>query len=320
MKYLKIANLLEIPFITGFCFWQDIIKMEGKPGEIFNKNMENKVLIPDENFKFAHENAAHLYAVGQFVNVIVKKVHDIDIDVINTISDQSHYKVNMPNDNIYVTVVNICGLKGGSILGQIIKNTNINIPFILIDSQNGNDTINQSLEKIIKERNCKEKNCKSMYIKGMSDIKPIYKKTRILLIPSLVDETFCRVGYEGMMNEIPTLSTNNGNLKYLLDGYADFLDDDPYQWSNKINLVYDDISYLNQMKLRKKPIVIDDDKLKFVSVIQKYENNHVKNYLDEKNIGILCPWADQGLGIQCREYYELLEKIGYYISIFSNNS
>lgn len=38
----------------------------------------------------------------------------------------------------------------------------------------------------------------------------------------MVDETFCRVGYEGMINKIPILSTKNGNLKYLLEDYADF--------------------------------------------------------------------------------------------------
>ena len=317
MKYLRVANLLQIPFVTGFCFWQDIIKMQEKSGQIFNKDMENKQLIPDENFLLVHANCAHLYAVGQFVNVIVKKVHDIDIDVINTISDQSHYLVDTMEQNIYVTVINICGLKGGLILNQIIKNTNINIPFILIDSQNGHDTTNQTLEKLIKERNLQETGHRSMYIKGMSDIKPIYKKTKILLIPSLVDETFCRVGYEGMMNEIPILSTKNGNLKYLLDGYADFLDAEPHQWSNKINSIYDDDAYLNQMKSRKKPIIMDDDKFKFVNLIQRFSSGSYGKYLNEKSVGFYCPWADQGLGIQCREYYHLLKTLGYHVSVFS---
>jgi glycosyltransferase involved in cell wall biosynthesis len=35
------------------------------------------------------------------------------------------------------------------------------------------------------------------------------------------------------------------------------------------------------------------------------------------SLGILCPWADQGLGIQCREYYDILQKCGYMVSIYS---
>lgn len=318
MKFLRIANLLEIPFVTGFCFWQDIIKMEDKNGEIFNKNMINKELMPDENFSVVNRNASLLYAVGQFVNVIVRKVHNVNIEVINTISDQSHYKIVNNNQGQYVTIINICGLKGGLILKKIIKNTHINIPFILVDSQNTTDPLNQSLEKLIKERNLLEQGLKSKYIKGVSDIKPIYEETKILLIPSLVDETFCRVGYEGMMNDIPILSTNNGNLKYLLDGYADFLGSNALEWSQKINEIYHDNEYLEQMRKREKPIVVDDDKHKFISLIKKYIGNSITPiYLNSKSVGLFCPWADQGLGIQCREYYELFEKMGYDVSVFS---
>ena len=61
----------------------------------------------------------------------------------------------------------------------------------------------------------------------------IYKQTKILLIGSLVDETFCRVAYEGLINKIPIISTNNGNLKYLLNGYADFVDESVNNWIKK---------------------------------------------------------------------------------------
>lgn len=317
-KHMRIANLLEIPFITGFCFWQDIIELRAKPGEICNKDMETKTLIPDPNFPKIHKNSQHLYAVGQFVNDIAKKVHGIDIDVINTISDESHYRIESKENDVYVTVVNICGLKGGLILNQLIKNTSLNIPFLLVDSQNGNEEINKGLEKLLKERNLTEKVHKSVYIKGsIVDIKPIYRKTRILLTPSLVDETFCRVGYEGMMNGIPILSTKTGNLKHLLSGYADYIDPDPLQWAQKINKIYDDENYLNEMKSRPKSINLGYDKNKFVAVVEKFSQINKSIYLDSKNIGIFCPWGDQGLGIQCREYYDVLIKLGYGVSIFS---
>ncbi len=63
--------------------------------------------------------------------------------------------------------------------------------------------------------------------------------SRIVLIPSVVDETFCRVGYEAMMNGIPTLATNSGNLRYLLKDYADYVDKyDSDAWLNKIESIY----------------------------------------------------------------------------------
>ncbi len=324
LKYLQIANLLEKPFITGFCFWQDILKMENRvdPLNPYNKNMINKTLIADANFKLICQNSAYAYVCGQFVNDIVKKVHNINIDVINTITDDFHYKIKTPiltsNEAVYVTVINICGLKGGQILESLINSTSLQIPFLLIDSQESSGASNLRISQLIEQRNQFEKKHKSCYIRGaQNNIRPIYQKTRILLIPSLVDETFCRVAYEGMMNQLPILSTNNGNLKYILKDYADFLDEIPKTWSDKINLIYDNDTYLQSMSLRPSSIDSYSDKNKFVEQVYRCIANHSGDYYKNHNIGILCPWGDQGLGIQCREYYDILRKLGYVVSIFS---
>ena len=315
MDYIKIANLLDKPFLTGFCFWQDIIKMN--KGEIINQNMIDKSLIADENFKFIFDNA-YCYLASKFMLDIVKKVHGVELPIINTISDESQYKIIKPDNNVYVTAVNICGLKGGLILEEVINSVPADIPFLLIDSQDSEADINKKLKKCLIERNKIEKLHKSVYIKGpITDMKAIYQQTRILLIPTLVDETFCRVGYEGMMNEIPILSTTCGNLRYLLDGYADFLDSTPRNWSDKIKQIYNDPEQLSVMSHRLKTINPNDDRAKFIHYSYQCMMTNVVNYMNNNNVGILCPWADQGLGIQCREYYDILGKCGYNVSIFS---
>jgi len=318
MDYMKIANLLGKPFITGFCFWQDIIKMNPSGKEIFNQNMIEKTFIPDENFELIHNNSSICYVASQFMSEIVKKVHNLDICIINTVSDESQYKFIKPENDVYVTVVNICGLKGGNILENIIDNTSVDIPFLLIDSQESECEINKKLKKMLTERNCVEKPHKSVYIKGhVVDMKHIYRQTRILLIPSLVDESFCRVAYEGMMNSIPILSTTNGNLKYLLNGYADFLNPHSTDWYTKINQIYADDEYLKSMSHRTKTIIPSIDQNKFITLVYRSIMNEHLNYSIVNHVGILCPWADQGLGIQCREYYNILRKCGYIVSVYS---
>jgi len=47
--------------------------------------------------------------------------------------------------------------------------------------------------------------------------KEIYKKTKILLAPSLCDETFFRTVNEAMMNGIPVITTGQGNITYLVE-------------------------------------------------------------------------------------------------------
>jgi glycosyltransferase involved in cell wall biosynthesis len=340
-KYINIAKFLKKPIITGFCFWGDIVKFSptvvskvkskvtlANLGDVSNYNMINKKLVADESFDYIYKNCAYSYACGKYVNDIVKKVHNVDIDVINTISDESHYKcdyrVSDLSTAIYVTVVNITGLKGGYILENLINQTNIQIPFYLIDSQETGSDVSQQLERVINERNRRETGHKSVFIKGaISDIKSVYKKTRILLVTSLVDETFCRVGYESMMNGIPILSTKFGNLQYLLKNYADFLDPDPLIWSNEINKIYNNQQYLESMSSRSKSIDASINKTKFIEKIkQEYvlpsemEISH-QQQTQQQRVGIFCPWGDQGLGIQCREYYDMFVKLGHIVSIFS---
>jgi glycosyltransferase involved in cell wall biosynthesis len=316
--YLKIANLLEKPFMTGFCFWQDIIKMPAQGKDIYNQNMTDKRLTPDDNFRHVHSNASFCYVASPFMANIVKKVQNVDLTVINTISDPSLYKFSKPDNAVYVTVINICGLKGGNILESIVKNTSIEIPFLLVDSQDVDAPLNQRLKQILINRNASEKSYKSVYMRGpINDIKHIYQQTRILLVPTLVDETFCRVAYEGMMNHLPILSTKNGNLRYLVDGYADFMTQAPDEWSRKINQIYNDDEYLQTMRSRAKNINPSVDQTKFITNVYRCLMSQPSTYFLSKSVGLLCPWADQGLGVQCREYYEILEKNGFSVSVYS---
>ena len=90
-----------------------------------------------------------------------------------------------------------------------------------------------------------------MFITQKIDVKLIYEKTRILLIPSLCEETFCRVGYEAMVNKIPILSSRNGNLKYLLKNYATFIDDHNIRdWKVKIEELYNNNIEIEQFSYK----------------------------------------------------------------------
>ena len=73
-------------------------------------------------------------------------------------------------------------------------------------------------EKIIQgfRRRNEKNNINKLYTEKIQDVKQIYSVSNIVLLPSIVDETFCRVAYESKINNIKTIAYNNGNLKYLL--------------------------------------------------------------------------------------------------------
>jgi glycosyltransferase involved in cell wall biosynthesis len=319
LKFLRWAQLTEIPIITGFCFWGDIIKSPKSSANtrVFNQDMLKHIgeLQPDPNFQTILQQFNGVYACGQFLNQVVKAVHGVELPVINTISNCLGLSPTQGQcDRKYVTIVNIAKLKGGAILESIIAQTSLHIPFILINSQEKDSELSQRLKQIIETRNQNASpQLQSQFInEHIADMTVIYKQTQILLIPSLVDETFCRVAYEGMTHRIPILSTRCGNLPYLLKDYADFLDHRPDSWSRRINELYDSTETLYEMSHRQPTLTPEQSRQQFINFVNEIKtrfNDDDSQKLEPVPVGIFCPWGDQGLGIQCREYYHMLKTL-----------
>jgi len=304
--FMKISNVLEIPFLTGFCFWQNIVKFNQ---DNLNINMlNNNNLEKTEEFNEILENS-YTYASSDFVNDIIDKIYNIKLDVIETISLKDDFYVDFSDisERKYVTLINCHYNKGGFLIDFLCNNLNFNIPLQLVYTENDPNITSGYVTNLINKRNL-HNNINVLYLEKI-DIKIIYKNTRILLIPSLCDETFCRVAYEGMLNKIPILSTKNGNLKYLLKDYAIFIEDlNKIEWLCNIHNIYNNINeYI-------KPNIINAFSEEYIEskIIKKLNGiNSSKYKLNDKNIGLIIPWADQGLGIQGRDYYVTLKNIGY---------
>ena len=68
IEFMKIANILEIPFITGFCFWNNIIKQV-----YLNINiLENNNIEKDNSFLYI-EKYSYTYCSSDFVNDVIYK-------------------------------------------------------------------------------------------------------------------------------------------------------------------------------------------------------------------------------------------------------
>lgn len=314
LHYMKISNILKIPFISGFCFWQDIIDFDKNYSNI--KILDNPNLNKSSNFSKCYNNCDYLYVASKFVFDVVKKHHNVELPIIETISCNNHFKTSTTNGKA-ITIVNIQYLKNGWFVPFLLENLEEDVPIVLLDTEENHSYYKQELNKLIKLRNEKFENKVILHNK-LFNIREIYENTKLLLVGSLVDETFCKVAYEGMINRIPIISTKNGNLINLLDGYADFIDENPILWMNRIHKILRDEKYLNSMKMRipKNNLNHNIVEYKMINVIKniKLKNNFE---LDSNNIGILAPWCDQGLGIQAREYYLELVKKGYNVHIFS---
>ncbi len=345
LDIMNVCKILGIRFVSGFCFWNDII--EYKSGEVYNYKLMEKNLKETTTFKKILKDSSYLYSCSEFVNDIINKVYNTQLPVIHTISDISSYKEDsyyrhktsnsastsastststsssISTERKYVTIINIskCYSKENFLL-KILENVDSNIPFYIIDSQGSNDKLICDIKNVFSKKN---KPVKDIIVREHIDLNEVYKQTKILLILSLVDETFCRTAYEGMNLGIPIISTKNGNLKYLLENYADFLDDKSKKWYHHINSIYNNDKLLLEMSNRPCKTYSNTKSL-FLSKM----NDLLKNPLSIKeklnisgisgisNICIYCPWADQGLGIQSREYYKQLKQMNFSVKILSH--
>lgn len=337
-EILKLANNLNIPFVSGYCFWNDIFYFESG----FNVNMlNNNKLKPCEYFKDIIKKTDYSYVCGEYMNDLIYKHHSIKIPVIHTISllkkidkdleDKGNDKVNnndlddKGNNNDLEDKGNDLEDKGTDLITIINPKGNINqiITFIKlllkkIDIKYTFCIINTQSFELSNEINKLKSIRKFIFHDKHINLHKIYKKSRLLIILSLVDETFCRVAYEGLCYKIPIISTKYGNLNYLLKDYASFIDIDDESSISIIN------SALNNKNIKDISIISNKIQSSYgkdfdnfaINTMNIISNHHIHKKIT--NIGIFAPWCDQGLGIQCREYYNILQELGYNVSVLSH--
>lgn len=316
---LSVCVNLNIPLITGFHFWSGGISLSSKSSNI--KILDN---IPfhkvDPELEYVAKHASHIYVASEFMNEVFSKVSGKVFDVIEPVPDEDsvvaesnkcEYKsatdllciLKNLSRREYVTMVNIHKFKGGQLLlDYIIKCPDIK--FMCIRTEPMSDNLDRKIKSMIEKSNGK-------YLERVSDMRPIYAQTKILLIPSIVDETYCRVATEGIMNCIPIMTTGAGNIKNIVR------DAGIYDLSvNALRKLYfDNALYVNLcIRVNKRRLEIkteSNSQSKFASIIDKLTK------IKSPTLMFYVPWTDQGLGIQAKHYVKVLESKGYMTSIFS---
>ena len=335
LLYCMIAKLMKINFLTGFCFWNDLIMIENN---FFNINMTSRKFKKDQNLDIIFKNS-NIYLASEFMkNIVQKNINvigrDIDLsavnlDVIPTISYHNHYinnKVLNSDNRKFVCILNSHFLKGGQELIYLLQNLDYTIPILAVITER--DMNEQIIIDLFRERN-EHSNINVLYTSKIEKINEIYNKCKVLLIPSIVDETFCRVAYEGMQLGLPIISYKTGNLGYLLKNYNNntFIDmplkqkeikttsDTIIDTKTLSKWVHETQNIYKNCKLERHNMYNITEKEIRTSLLSKI--NKKIEYSSEGTIGFFCPFVDQGLGIQCREYITYLNQNGYKTAVLS---
>lgn len=310
------AKNFNIPFITGFHFWNGGIILS-------NKHMNAKILENISSHKKDPEldeiiNYSTIYLASNFMKQVFEQVTKYKFEnILEPISDETLVCDNFIGENAqsfltramniydrkYVTMVNIHKLKGGELLLYYLLRFP-DIPFYAIRTEPFSDDLDNKIKNIMMSRD----NC--IFSDRVNDMKKVYSMTKILLIPSLVDETYCRVACEGLLNHIPIITTGSGNIKNILKDSAIYIDLKFVIADNALTkLYYNKDIFVHQVFksiIMSKNIKSANTKTKFLSLLPK-----------SKKIMFYIPWTDQGLGIQTRNYVNVLHKLKIETCIFS---
>lgn len=168
---------------------------------------------------------------------IISKFKRLDTIIIPPLINPGDYIV-AQNSKEYITMINPIQMKGGDIFKQIAKN----IPAkkflavkgwshlmndkgwdksLLADLSNGMGISENPSFKIttFEDTNNVE------LIDSMEDMKSVYAKTRLLLVPSITPEGGPRVAVEAMINGIPVIGSDSGNMRRTIGTGGIIIDD-----------------------------------------------------------------------------------------------
>ena len=337
LLYCMIAKLMKIKFLTGFCFWNDLIMIENN---VFNINMISRKFKKDPNLDIILKNS-NIYLASEFMKTVLQNsvtqigreidLSTISYDVIPTISYHDHYVSNTflnTDDRKYVCILNSHFLKGGQELIYLLQNLDYEIPILAIITERDLNIGETTLIDLFRERN-EYSNINILYRTKIDNINEVYSSCKVLLIPSIVDETFCKVAYEGMQLGLPIISYKTGNLEYLLKDYKNNTFIDMPLKKKEIKTINDTVIDTNTLSkwVQETQNIYKNCKLEtynMYSIVEKEIHtsllstmNKEIEYSPEGTIGFFCPFVDQGLGIQCREYITYLNQNGYKTAVLA---
>ena len=297
-----ISNILNIPTITFWCFWEEAIDINWKYGLInIQDNIQHHKC--NENFNYIKDNIDYYYFASKFIKDTVENKHNIKITddhIFPTLSNSDRFQKDNINsyNSTYITLLDAYTLKGGNLFAKLIEH-NPSLNFLAIkteDEHNGPEMIQKAIKKVSNKLN-------KILFKRVNNVKEVYNDTKILLCPTQLDETFCRVVYEAFYNKIPVIFSNKGNLGYINNDKLLKITEYKFELYNmEIQKLVNDEQYYN--------MIANEQYKYYLSIKEQSSLNIIENKLLEientkkKRIGIFTPWCDQGLGIQSRIYMD----------------
>ena len=301
----EIANELRIKTKIGYHFWTHFIDLDEKDNIEIIRNIDKHKL----NVNFEEESKfIDKYFVSNFMLDVYRSLGGLEnVPIVYPITTFDIYSINKDFVSHNVTSiknvlqVNINDRKGGKTFFSLAEDNRFKkINFTGVYSEKTNDI--DFAKKIEEGKNGKYEN---VQILDFTDKEELFRDSDLVLIPSLVDETFSRIAFEAIIRKKIVITSRSGNLKYINDGGIFLEENNDF----KVALDFLDSEINLNDQLRKQETKIDSLK---IAVVDNFVKNMEKSSQFTKfKIGIVSQIGPTGLGKLTQHLYEVFQNLGF---------
>jgi FkbM family methyltransferase len=303
---MEIAEQSRCTTMIGYHFWNGLIEL----GQTGNRHIVENLAGHSLRRSPAPQSAlVWKYVASEFMQDVYARLGGSEtLNIVHPISDNAQFLVKRGDFGTYVLQINVCTLKGGNIFLDSVQALGDKIPFMGIQGEPEHSDFSDRLTEEVERHDL----CKLM---SYGNVREFYQKARLVIVPTLVDETFCRVAFEAAMNGIPVLCTANGFLPSMFGDTGVYLSEDSAEWITAIRDLYYDVDRLRnigEMQRARLQSMFGSDFHGFIHSAMRLIDNSAT-----RNIGVFTVWGDQGLGNLAHTHTKLLRRVGYKVHIFS---
>ena len=281
-KY-KIPVILRVPSFEGIC--QDVNKMR-TCNLICLKGQQ----CTSKGILFKTFRSSLVTTCSRFTTNIVQSMYGIRCTTIYPFIDEQEYLV--PNTGNCITMIQGTEPKGLDIFLSIV-NKLPNYNYLIVGQLRDNTKLSPNI----------------IHISPTEDMKSIWQQTKILIVPSLVQETFGRVAVEAQINGIPVLASNIGGLPEAVCPVFCYKPNTLDPWTSEIERLMEDSTYYNirsmQVKEHVEKFKLEDQVSKFLQLVGKIKYKDIQIIDPDIKISILTSSYKSGTFL--KDYFEMLK-------------
>jgi glycosyltransferase involved in cell wall biosynthesis len=167
----------------------------------------------------------------------------------------------------------------------------------------------------------------------VDDTRPLLRRARAVLSPSVCDETFGRVAFEAMLSGVPVVLSRRGNYPYYAGGSAAVFVADPTSRTDVVRALSDLLADAGALArcsvegLRMARGIREQSRASFTAALEDAVALQRRGGgpprlpsgrpLGEGAVMLFSLWGEQGLGYQCKAYAHALRRLGRRCVVFS---